>query len=63
MTSQPGQQTITIHILPNISQSKGNHILKLDWVIEYKNWNIFLQKSCRKWGRETNLRPLIVFLK
>ena len=24
MTSQPGLQTIGIHILPNISQSKGN---------------------------------------
>ena len=24
MTSQPGLQTIAIHILPNISQSKGN---------------------------------------
>ena len=24
MTSQPGQQTITVNIFPNISQSKGN---------------------------------------
>ena len=24
MTSQPGQQTFIIHILPNISRSKGN---------------------------------------
>ena len=24
MTSQPGKQTITIHILPNTSRSKGN---------------------------------------
>ena len=23
MTSQPGQQTMAIHILPNISRSKG----------------------------------------
>ena len=28
MTSQPGKQTITIHILPNISQSKSNQIMK-----------------------------------
>ena len=24
LTSQPGSQTVTIHILPNISQNKGN---------------------------------------
>ena len=28
MTSQPGLQTIAIHILPNISQSKGNQTMK-----------------------------------
>ena len=26
-TSQPGQQTIVIHILPNISRSKGNQTM------------------------------------
>ena len=54
--------TITIHILPNISRSKGNQTMKLGQVIEY-NRNIFLQGSCRKWVRETNSRPLFVFLK
>ena len=34
MTSQPGQQTITIHILPNISRSKDNQVMKLRQVIE-----------------------------
>ena len=34
MTSQPGQQTITIHILPNISRSKDNQVMKLGQVIE-----------------------------
>ena len=29
MASQPGQQTITKHILPNISRNKGNQIIKL----------------------------------
>ena len=29
MTSQPAQQTITIHILSNISWSKGNQTMKL----------------------------------
>ena len=28
MTSQPGRETITIHILPNISRSKGNQAMK-----------------------------------
>ena len=34
MTLQPGQQTITIHILPNISRSKDNQVMKLRQVIE-----------------------------
>ena len=41
MTSQPGQQTIAIHILPNISRSKGNQAMKFGQVIEDKT-NIFL---------------------
>ena len=43
MTSQPGQQTITIHILPNISQSKGNQILKLGWSGDIKTEIFFLK--------------------
>ena len=42
MTSQPGQQTITIHMLPNISQSKGNQKVKLGQVIEHDKRNTFL---------------------
>ena len=48
MTSQPGQQTIRIHILLNISQSKGSKTIKFGQLIEYNKKNIFLQKSCRK---------------
>ena len=62
MTSQPGLQTIAIHILPNISQSKGNHAIKIGQLIEY-NKDIFLQKLCGKWIRETSSRPLFIFLK
>ena len=43
MTSQPGLQTVAIHILPNISQSKGNQTMKFGQLIEYKKRNIFLQ--------------------
>ena len=53
MTSQPGLQTIAIYILPNYSQSKHNQTMKFGQLIEY-NRNIFLQKSYRKWGRETS---------
>ena len=35
MASQAGQQIITIHILPNISRSKGNQAMKFDKLIEY----------------------------
>ena len=44
MTSQTGLQTITIHILPNISQSKGNQTMKFGQLIEYIKINIFPQK-------------------
>ena len=48
MTSESCEQTIVIHILPNISQIKGNQTMIFGQLIEYINKNIFLQKSCRK---------------
>ena len=60
MTSQNGQQTIAIHILfPNISRIQGNQTLKLGHLLNYNKRNIFLQKLCRKWGKETSSRPFI----
>ena len=59
--SQPGLETIAIHILSNISQSKGSQTMKFGQLIEYNKRNIFLQKLCRKWGRETSSRPLFIF--
>ena len=61
MTSQPVLQTIAIHILPNISQSKGNQTMKFGQLIEYNRKNIFLQKLCRKLAKETSSRPLSLF--
>ena len=61
MTSQPGLQTIAIHILPNLSQSKGNQKMKFVQLIEYSKRNIFLQKLCRKWGKETSSGPVFIF--
>ena len=42
MTSQPGQQTIAIDILPNISRSKDNQTMKCGQLIEYNKRSIFL---------------------
>ena len=57
MTSQPGKEIIAIHILPNISKSKGNQAIKFGQLIEYAIRNIFLEKSFIKCGGETILRP------
>ena len=48
MTSQAGLQTIAVHILPDISQSKGNRTIRVSQLIEYNKRNIFLQKVCGK---------------
>ena len=61
MMPQPGLQSVAIHILPNIWQSKDNQAMKSGQLIEYNNRNNFLQKLCRKQGRETSSRPLLVF--
>ena len=61
MKSQPGKQTIAIHILPNISGSKSNQKMKLGQLIDYNKRNAFLQNVCRKWDRETSSRPLFIF--
>ena len=45
MMSQPGLQTIAVHISHNISQSK---LMKFGQLIECNKRNIFLQKLCRK---------------
>ena len=63
MVSQTGLQTIAIHLLPNISQSKGNQTIKFGQLIEYNKKNIFLQKLCRKWSKETSSRPLFIYWK
>ena len=44
MTSQPGSRTIAIHILPDISQSKGNQTMQFGQLIQCNKRNIFLQK-------------------
>ena len=45
MTSQPGLQTIAVHILRSISQSKGNQTVKFGHLIEHNKRNIFFFKN------------------
>ena len=53
MTSQPGKKTISVHILINISKSKGNRTMKFGQLIGYNMRNIFPEKSCAKCVGET----------
>ena len=63
MTSLPGLQTIVIHVLSNISRSKGNQTMKFGQLIECNMRNIFLEKSYTKCGGETSPRPFSEKLK
>ena len=45
MTSQPGQQTVAIHVLTNISRRQGNQTMKFRYLIEYCMTNIFSLKN------------------
>ena len=57
MVSQSGKQTIGMHILPNISRSKGNQTIKFGQLIQYNMRNIFFEKSYTKRGGENIPRP------
>ena len=57
MTSQVRKQTIAMHILPEISRSKGNQTRKFGQLIEYNMTKTFLEKSYAKCGREIIPRP------
>ena len=61
MMSQAGLQTIAIHILPNISQSKGNQTMKFDQLIEYNKINISFKNHAENEAGETISRPLFIF--
>ena len=57
MTSQTRLYTITIHVLPNISRSKGSQTMRYGQLVEYNNKNIFLERSFTKCGGEISSRP------
>ena len=52
MTSQTGEQTIAIHILSNISRSKGNQAMKFDYLIAAPQGGVIAlhvwEKVCEK---------------
>ena len=48
MTSQTGQQIVTIHILLNILRSKGNQAMKFGQLIDYDIRKNFREKSCSR---------------
>ena len=53
VTSQPGYETITMHILPNVSRNKGNQAIEFGELIEYNMRNIFVEKSYTRCAGET----------
>ena len=53
MMSQPRKQAIPMHILPNISRSKGNQKMRYGQLIKYNMRKNFLEKSYTKYGGET----------
>ena len=57
MTSEPGKQTISIHILPNISRRKDDQAMKFGQLIKHSMRNSFLEKSYTECGKETIPRP------
>ena len=54
MTSQTRQRIVTVHLLSNISISKGNQTMKFGQLREYNTTNIFLEKSYTKCGGEAS---------
>ena len=57
VTSQTGKEITAIYILPNISRSKGNQVIKFGPLIEYNIRNIFHEEPHTKCGGGTFLRP------
>ena len=53
MTSQAGENTIAVHILPNVSRCKSDQEMKSGQLIEYNTRNIFVEKSYTKCAGET----------
>ena len=57
MTSKTGKETITIHMLLDISRNKGTQTMKVGQLIEYNIGNNFLEKSGTKCGGKASAKP------
>ena len=62
MTSQTGQQIITMHVFPNILRSKGNQAMKFGQLIKYSIRNNFLKNYAEN-EAERLVPDLFLFLK
>ena len=62
MTSQTGQQIITMHVFPNISRSKGNQAMKFGQLIKYSIRNNFFKNYAEN-EAERLVPDLFLFLK
>ena len=51
--SQPEKKKISIHIVPNISESNCNQTITFGQLIEYETRKLFLEKPYTKCGGET----------
>ena len=60
VASQPGKQTIAIHILPNSSRRSGNLTMKFGQLIQYNVRNVFFKNHAEN---ETSSRSLFLFWK
>ena len=57
MMPQPDKQTIAIHILSNISRSKGNQTMRFGQLIEYNMSNNFLKNYTQNMVEKLFSRP------
>ena len=62
MTPQPGSQTIAIHILLNISTSRGSQTMKFGQLLEYKKGIFFFKNYAENEARRL-VPDLFVFFK
>ena len=51
-TSKHVKQTVAMYIVPNVSRSKWNQVMKFGQLIEFKIINIFFEKSYTKCSGE-----------
>ena len=61
MKSQLGKQTVTIHLLPNISRGKGNQIMKFGQLKNITITIFFFKNHTANEGWETSSRSLFAF--